>query len=112
MQFILPTAETAIVNYHRDEILNEEDLPKKYFAYTPCYRKEAGSYRADERGMIRGHQFNKVEMFQYTIPEESEAALDELVIKAERLIQGLVSITESQSLLHRIAVPAWEKHLT
>ncbi|NLM73463.1 MAG: serine--tRNA ligase [Clostridiaceae bacterium] len=89
MQFILPTAETAIVNYHRDEILNEEDLPKKYFAYTPCYRKEAGSYRADERGMIRGHQFNKVEMFQYTIPEESEAALDELVIKAERLIQGL-----------------------
>lgn len=89
MQFILPTAETALINYHRDEILNEEDLPKKYFAYTPCYRKEAGSYRAEERGMIRGHQFNKVEMFQYTLPELSEGALEELVGKAERLVQGL-----------------------
>ena len=89
MQFILPTAETALINYHRDEILAEEDLPKKYFAYTPCYRKEAGSYRAEERGMIRGHQFNKVEMFQYTTPENSEAALEELVGKAERLVQGL-----------------------
>ncbi|MGI6085405.1 MAG: serine--tRNA ligase [Acetivibrionales bacterium] len=89
MLFILPTAETALINFHRDEILNEEELPKKYFAYTPCYRKEAGSYRADERGMIRGHQFNKVEMFQYTLPELSEAALDELVNKAERLVQGL-----------------------
>lgn len=89
MQFILPTAETALINYHRDEILYEEDLPKKYFAYTPCYRKEAGSYRAEERGMIRGHQFNKVEMFQYTLPELSEQALDELVNKAERLVQGL-----------------------
>ena len=89
MQFILPTAETALINFHRDEILNEDDLPKKYFAYTPCYRKEAGSYRAEERGIIRGHQFNKVEMFQYTIPEHSEAALDELVNKAERLVQGL-----------------------
>ena len=89
MQFILPTAETALINYHRDEILPEEALPKKYFAYTPCYRKEAGSYRAEERGMIRGHQFNKVEMFQYTMPEQSEAALEELVGKAERLVQGL-----------------------
>lgn len=89
MQFILPTAETALINYHRDEILNEEDLPRKYFAYTPCYRKEAGSYRAEERGMIRGHQFNKVEMFQYTLPEKSEEALDELVNKAERLVRGL-----------------------
>jgi len=89
MQFILPTAETALVNIHRDEILREEELPKKYFAYTPCYRKEAGSYRAEERGMIRGHQFNKVEMFQYTLPEESEKALEELVEKAERLVAGL-----------------------
>ncbi|HBR03563.1 MAG TPA: serine--tRNA ligase [Ruminiclostridium sp.] len=89
MQFILPTAETALINYHREEIINEEDLPKKYFAYTPCYRKEAGSYRAEERGMIRGHQFNKVEMFQYTLPEKSEEALEELVNKAERLVQGL-----------------------
>jgi seryl-tRNA synthetase len=87
--FILPTAETALVNLHRDEILDEEGLPYKYFAYTPCYRKEAGSYRAEERGMIRGHQFNKIEMFQYTRPEDSDAALEELVGKAERLVQGL-----------------------
>jgi seryl-tRNA synthetase len=88
-QFLLPTAETALINYHRDEILQEEELPKKYFAYTPCYRKEAGSYRTEERGMIRGHQFNKVEMFQYTRPEDSEQALEELIEKAERLVQGL-----------------------
>lgn len=89
MRFILPTAETALVNIHRDEILGDDELPKKYFAYTPCYRKEAGSYRAEERGMIRGHQFNKVEMFQYTLPEESEKELEELVGKAERLLAGL-----------------------
>lgn len=89
MQFILPTAETALVNFHRDEILSEEEMPKKYFAYTPCYRKEAGSHRADERGMIRGHQFNKIEMFQYTLPELSEGAFEELVNKAERLVRGL-----------------------
>lgn len=89
VRFILPTAETALVNLHRDEILDEAALPLKYFAYTPCYRKEAGSYRAEERGMVRGHQFNKIEMFQYTRPEDSEAALEELVAKAERLMQGL-----------------------
>ena len=88
-QFLLPTAETALVNMHRDEILDEGELPRKYFSYTPCYRKEAGSYRAEERGMIRGHQFNKVEMVQYTLPENSEAALDELVHKAESLVRGL-----------------------
>jgi seryl-tRNA synthetase len=89
VQFILPTAETALVNLHRDEILTEKELPKKYYAYTPCYRKEAGSYRTDERGMIRGHQFNKIEMFQYTLPEKSEEALMELVVKAEKLVSGL-----------------------
>ncbi|MDR3121304.1 MAG: serine--tRNA ligase [Clostridiales bacterium] len=88
-QFILPTAETALVNVHRDEVLDEDELPKKYFAYTPCYRKEAGSARAEERGMIRGHQFNKVEMVQYTLPEDSDRALAELVGKAERLVRGL-----------------------
>lgn len=87
--FILPTAETALCNYHRDEILSEDELPKKYFAYTPCYRKEAGSYRQNERGMIRGHQFNKVEMFQYTKPENSDDALCELIEKAEKLVQNL-----------------------
>jgi seryl-tRNA synthetase len=88
-QFLLPTSETALVSIHRDEILFEEQLPRKYFSFTPCYRKEAGSYRTEERGMIRGHQFNKVEMFQYTLPEESEAAHEELLAKAERLVQGL-----------------------
>lgn len=89
MQFLLPTAETALINYHRDEILNEDELPKKYFSYTPCYRKEAGSYRTEERGMIRGHQFNKVEMFQYTKPENSDKSLEELIAKAEKLVKGL-----------------------
>ncbi len=87
--FLLPTSETALINFHRDEILPEDELPKKYFSFTPCYRKEAGSYRTGERGMIRGHQFNKVEMFQYTTPENSEKALDELINKAEKLVQGL-----------------------
>ncbi len=89
VQFLLPTSETALINFYRDEILPEEILPKKFFSYTPCYRKEAGSYRAQERGMIRGHQFNKIEMFQFTRPENSDAALDELINKAERLVQGL-----------------------
>ena len=87
--FLLPTAETALVNMHRDEILDEDTLPFKYFAYTPCYRKEAGSYRAEERGMIRGHQFNKIEMFQYTLPENSHDALEELVGKAASLVEKL-----------------------
>lgn len=88
-KFMLPTAETALVNLHRDEILTSEDLPRKYIAYTPCYRREAGSYRSEERGMIRGHQFNKVEMVQYTSPEKSDEAFAELVGKAEKLVQEL-----------------------
>ena len=88
-RFLLPTAETALVNIYRDEIMKEEDLPKKLFAYTPCYRREAGSYRTEERGMIRGYQFDKVEMVQYTKPEDSDAAFEELVAKAEDLVKGL-----------------------
>lgn len=88
-KFILPTAETALVNLHRDEILPLSELPKKYFAYTPCYRKEAGSYRTEERGMIRGYQFNKVEMVQYTTEEGSDAAFEEMVNKAKKLLEGL-----------------------
>ena len=88
-RFLLPTAETALVNIYRDEIMKEEDLPKKLFAYTPCYRREAGSYRTEERGMIRGYQFDKVEMVQYTKPEDSDAAFEELVAKAEGLVKGL-----------------------
>ena len=88
-RFMLPTAETALVSLHRDEILTEADLPKKYISYTPCFRREAGSYRADERGMVRGHQFNKVEMVQYTLPEKSDEAFEELVTCAENLVKGL-----------------------
>ena len=88
-RFLLPTAETALVNLHRHEILSDEELPKKYFAYTPCYRREAGSYRTEERGMIRGYQFDKVEMVQYTLPEASDAAFEELVRKAASLVEKL-----------------------
>lgn len=88
-RFLLPTAETALVNLHRDEILSEDELPKKYFAYTPCYRREAGSYRTEERGMIRGYQFDKVELVQYTKPEDSDKAFEELVQKASSLVSKL-----------------------
>jgi len=88
-RFMLPTAETALVNMYAGEIIDESKLPMKFFAYTPCYRKEAGSYRAEERGMIRGHQFNKVEMVQYAHPERSMEAFEELVNKAASLIEKL-----------------------
>lgn len=88
-RFMLPTAETALVNMYAGEILDESALPLKFFAYTPCYRKEAGSYRSEERGMIRGHQFNKVEMVQYAHPKHSAEAFEELVNKAAALVEGL-----------------------
>ncbi len=88
-KFMLPTAETALVNMYAGEIIDESKLPMKFFAYTPCYRKEAGSYRAEERGMIRGHQFNKVEMVQYAHPDHSREAFDELVKKACSLMEKL-----------------------
>ncbi len=88
-RFMLPTAETALVNMYAGEIIEESKLPMKFFAYTPCYRKEAGSARAEERGMIRGHQFNKVEMVQYAHPDHSMEAFNELVDKAARLVEGL-----------------------
>jgi seryl-tRNA synthetase len=88
-RFLLPTAETALVNLHRDEILNEADLPRKYFAYTPCYRKEAGSYRSEERGTVRGHQFNKVELFQYARPEDSDQALEDMLEHARGIVRDL-----------------------
>jgi len=89
MRYMLPTAEAALVALHRDEILTEAELPKKYISFTPCFRREAGTYGSDERGMVRGHQFNKVEMVQYTTPEGSAEAFDELVGKAEALVAGL-----------------------
>lgn len=88
-RFLLPTAETALVNLHRDEVLLEEELPKKYFGYTPCYRREAGSSRVEERGTVRGHQFNKVELIQYTKDGDSERAFEEMLAKAQKLIQDL-----------------------
>jgi seryl-tRNA synthetase len=89
IHYMLPTAEAALVSLHRDEILAEAELPKKYISFTPCFRREAGTYGSDERGMVRGHQFNKVEMVQYTTPEGSSAAFEELVEKAEALVAGL-----------------------
>lgn len=83
------TSEMMLGNYYRDEILREEDLPKKYFAYSACFRREAGSYRQEERGMIRGHQFNKVEMFIFSRPEESWKMFAEMVNNAQKLIEGL-----------------------
>ena len=107
-KFLLPTAETALVNYHRNEILTEDELPKKYFAYTPCYRKEAGSYRSEERGTIRGYQFNKVEMVQYTTQEGSAEAFDEMMEKAKRLVKKLglhfhVSKLAAEDISHSMA---------
>lgn len=83
------TSEMMLNNYHRDEILPAEELPLKYYAYSACFRREAGSYRKEERGMIRGHQFNKMEMFQFTKPENSWPAFDELLDSARELLEGL-----------------------
>ncbi|MFA6409976.1 MAG: serine--tRNA ligase [Candidatus Buchananbacteria bacterium] len=83
------TSEMMLGNYHREEILAEEELPYKYCAYSACFRREAGSYRKEERGMIRGHQFNKIEMFQYTKPEQSWDSFKELAANAEKLVEGL-----------------------
>ena len=88
-KFLLPTAETALVNLYRNEILKEEDLPRKFFAYTPCYRMEAGSYRTEERGTIRGYQFNKVEMVCYTKDNESDQIFEEMLNKAKKLVEKL-----------------------
>ncbi len=89
IHYMLPTAEAALASIHRNEILKEDSLPRKYISYTPCFRREAGSYRSDERGMVRGHQFNKVEMFQFATPEGSAQAFEELVTKAEKLVADL-----------------------
>ena len=88
-RFMLPTAETALVNMYAGEIIDESRLPMKFFADSPCFRKEAGSARTEERGMIRGHQFNKIEMVQYAHPDRSMEAFEELVEKAARLVEKL-----------------------
>ena len=88
-KFLLPTAETGLVNIHSNEILSIDELPKKYFAYTQCFRVEAGSSREEERGTIRGHQFNKVEMVQYVTEDKTEEAFNELLNIAEGLMKNL-----------------------
>jgi seryl-tRNA synthetase len=84
-----PTAEMMMGNYHRDEVLKESDLPLKYSAYAPSFRREAGSYRKEERGMIRGHQFNKVEIFRYTKAEDSWTAFEEMTQEVQELLEAL-----------------------
>jgi seryl-tRNA synthetase len=86
---LIPTAEVPVTNYHAEEILEAAHLPKKYTAYTPCFRSEAGSYGRDTRGLIRQHQFEKVELVKICLPEESEAEHEELTTNAERILQLL-----------------------
>ena len=87
--FLIPTAEVPVTNLHRDEILKEEELPRSYCAYTPCFRREAGSYGKDTKGYIRQHQFNKVELVKFTRPEDSEAELLKLLGDAEEILRRL-----------------------
>lgn len=87
--YLVPTAEVPVTNYHREEILDAAQLPKKWVAYTPCFRSEAGSYGRDTRGIIRQHQFEKVELVKYSLPENSYAELEALAANAETILQKL-----------------------
>jgi seryl-tRNA synthetase len=87
--FLIPTAEVPVTNIHRGEILKGSDLPIRYTAYTPCFRKEAGSYGKDTRGLIRQHQFNKVELVKFVHPDQSYAELDKLLDNAEEVLRQL-----------------------
>jgi seryl-tRNA synthetase len=87
--YLIPTAEVPLTNLHREEILDGRDLPLKYTAYTPCFRSEAGSYGADVRGLIRQHQFDKVELVKFTTPEQSHAELEGLTRDAETVLERL-----------------------
>ncbi len=87
--YLIPTAEVPVTNIHREEILNESDLPILYTAYTPCFRREAGSYGKDTRGLIRQHQFNKVELVKFTRPEDSDGEFEKLTSDAEEILQKL-----------------------
>ena len=87
--FLIPTAEVPLTNLHREEILDGKNLPVKYTAYTPCFRSEAGSYGADVRGLIRQHQFDKVELVKFTSPEQSHDELEKLVRDAETILERL-----------------------
>jgi seryl-tRNA synthetase len=87
--FLIPTAEVPVTNIHQDEVLEEDTLPRYYTAYTPCFRKEAGSYGKDTRGLIRQHQFNKVELVKFTRPENSYGELEKLLSDAEEVLKRL-----------------------
>ena len=87
--FLIPTAEVPVTNLYQHEILSETDLPIRYVAHTPCFRREAGSYGQDTKGLIRVHQFNKVELVNFTHPEQSNDALEELTKSAEKVLQAL-----------------------
>jgi seryl-tRNA synthetase len=87
--YLNPTSESIMVNYHQDEILPEEELPEKFVAFTTCFRREAGSYGEEERGLIRTHQFNKVELFRFTRPETSYEHLNEVIEDAESILREL-----------------------
>jgi seryl-tRNA synthetase len=87
--YLIPTAEVPVTNYHREEILDASQLPMKWAAYTPCFRSEAGSYGRDTRGVIRQHQFEKVELVKYTLPEQSYNELESLTNNAETILQKL-----------------------
>lgn len=87
--YLIPTAEVPVTNIHRDETLDENDLPIKYTAYTPCFRSEAGSYGRDTKGLIRQHQFDKVELVKFTTPETSDQELNDLLADAEEVLQLL-----------------------
>lgn len=87
--YLIPTAEVPVTNIHREEILSEGELPIRYTAYTPCFRKEAGSYGKDVKGLIRQHQFNKVELVKFTTPESSYDELEKLTLNAEEVLKRL-----------------------
>ena len=87
--YLIPTSEVALNGLHYDEIFDEKELPKKYICYSPCFRREAGAAGSQERGLIRVHQFNKVEMFSFTLPEDSPHVFEEMLRSAEQILQGL-----------------------
>ncbi|MGH3877482.1 MAG: serine--tRNA ligase [Actinophytocola sp.] len=118
-QFLLPTAETAILGGYQNEIFNENELPHRVFAYTPCYRRERAGSHSDERGTVRGHQFNKVEIFQFTTPDGAGEAFDAMVRQAESLVEGLglhyrtsllAAGDSSASMRRTLDVEVWMPH--
>jgi len=89
MYYLIPTAEVPVTNIHQEEVLQEEDLPALYTAYTPCFRREAGSYGKDTRGLVRQHQFNKVELVKFARPQDSYDELEKLTLNAEEVLKRL-----------------------